>query len=226
MSKNLLQFLKELASNNHKEWMDANRAWYQETRADFLEEVEEILKGIVRWEPEMANFRAKDCVFRQNRDIRFSANKDPYKINFAAYFSVGGKKSAGPGYYLHIQPGESFLAGGIWMPQADVLKSIRQEIDYNGKELLDILNKPAFKKTFGGMEGEKLKTSPKGYDADHPHIDLLRHKSFIVSSPLKDGEITNGSYKKTALARFEMMKPFQDFLSRATEPGEDGAGFL
>lgn len=226
MSQNLLHFLSELASNNHKDWMDAHRDWYQEVRAYFLNEVEGMLAGIVQWEPEIANFRAKDCVFRQYRDIRFSSNKDPYKINLAAYFAVGGKKSVGPGYYLHIQPGQSFLAGGIWMPKADILKSIRQEIDYNGEELISIFNQPTFKDAFGGMEGEKLKTSPKGYDSEHPHIDLLRFKSFIVSSPISDKEISSGNYKKTALSKFRLMKPFHDFLAKATEPSEDGAGIL
>jgi uncharacterized protein (TIGR02453 family) len=226
MSKNYLPFLSELSQNNHKDWMDANRDWYQEVRAEFLEDVDFLLKAISHWEPEMSNFKAKDCVFRQNRDIRFSANKEPYKINFAAYFSVGGKKSNGPGYYLHIQPGQSFLAGGIWMPPADILKKIRQEIDYSGNELSAILEEPDFKKAFGGLEGEQLKTTPKGYESDHPYIDLLRFKSFIVSIPLSDQEINSGKFRQKAIEHFKKMKPFHDFLARAIEESESGEGLL
>ncbi|MFC0263045.1 DUF2461 domain-containing protein [Fontibacter flavus] len=226
MSKNYLPFLTELAKNNHKDWMDANRDWYQKVRSEFLEDVEELLKGISLWEPELSTFKAKDCVFRQNRDIRFSANKNPYKTNFAAYFAVGGKKYNGPGYYLHIQPGQSFLAGGIWMPPADILKKIRQEIDYSGKELQSILEEPEFKKSFGAMEGEQLKTTPKGFDAEHPFIDFLRFKSFIVSAPLTDKEISSGEFKEKAIENFKKMKPFHDFLNRAVDEAESGEGLL
>ena len=124
-----LEFLSALAQNNHKEWMDANKKWYTDTRNQFLGDVEAVLRELTDLEPRLSAFKPKDCVFRQNRDIRFSANKDPYKTNFAAYFSPKGKKSEGPGYYLHIQPGASFVAGGIWMPMAETLKKIRKEID-------------------------------------------------------------------------------------------------
>ncbi|GAB2624449.1 DUF2461 domain-containing protein [Belliella aquatica] len=221
-----LDFLKELASNNSKEWMDANRDWYQKVRGEFIEDVGELLGGITSWEPALTAFKAKDCVFRQNRDIRFSANKAPYKTNLAAYFSVGGKKSNDPGYYLHIQPGGSFIAGGIWMPPADILKKIRQEIDYSGEELLKILNEPTFKKHFSSLEGEQLKTSPRDYDAEHPHIDLLRYKSFIVSTPLADKDISSGNFKTKTLDTFRLMKPFHDFLHKAVDEAESGEGLL
>jgi uncharacterized protein (TIGR02453 family) len=226
MSKNYLSFLSHLAENNHKDWMDANRDWYQEVRAEFIDDVAELLAGISTWEPDLSAFTPKDCVFRQNRDVRFSANKDPYKTNLAAYFSIGGKKSNGPGYYLHIQPGGSFIAGGIWMPPSEVLKNIRQEIDYSGNELENILTEPKFQEAFGGMEGEKLKTSPRDYDAEHPYIELLRHKSFIVSTALSDEEIKSGNYKEKAIHHFQLMKPFHEFLSRAIEDAEGGEGLL
>jgi uncharacterized protein (TIGR02453 family) len=226
MNNQYLKFLETLSQNNNKIWMDANRDWYLKIRESLLADVEILLQGISQWEPELSSFKAKDCVFRQNRDIRFSANKDPYKTNLAAYFSVGGKKSSGPGYYLHIQPGQSFIAGGIWMPPADVLKKIRQEIDYSGKELQAILDGTEFKKTFGAMQGETLKTSPKGYESDHPFIDLLRFKSFIVSTPLEDSMIPDGSFRSHTIEIFRQMKPFHDFLMKAAEDVEDGEGLL
>jgi uncharacterized protein (TIGR02453 family) len=226
MSQQYLKFLQALAENNHKDWMDANRDWYLEVRGNFLKDVEELLKEISTWEPAFLTLQAKDCVFRQNRDVRFSANKDPYKINLAAYFAAGGKKSNGPGYYLHIQPGQSFIAGGIWMPPADTLKKIRQEIDYSGGELKMILSDPDFKKAFKGLEGDQLKTTPKGFDPENPHIDLLRFKSFIVSTPLSDIDVISGKFKQKVIDSFRKMKPFHDFLSRAVDETESGEGFL
>ena len=132
----------------------------------------------------------------------------------------------GPGYYVHVQPGNSFLAGGIWMPESESLKKIRQEIDYSGKELDAILNEPKFKKTFSGLEGDRLKTTPKGYDQDHPYIELLKHKSFIVSNPISDVEISSGSFKKKAVEGFKLMKPFHDFLSRAIDESDSGDGLM
>src|SRR5690606_3491891 len=123
--KEILSFLGQLEVHNNKEWMDANRSQYQQARADFQALVSDLLKEMVELEPDMANLRPQDCIFRQNRDIRFSANKNPYKIHMAAYFAVGGKKSDGPGYYLHIQPGESLVGGGIYWPSPEVLKKIR-----------------------------------------------------------------------------------------------------
>lgn len=206
--------------------MDANKKWYTDTRARLLEDVEILLKEMTEIEPELSAFKPKDCVFRQNRDVRFSNNKDPYKTNFGVYFSPGGKKSPGPGYYLQIQPGNSFLAGGIWMPEADTLKKIRKEIDYSGAELERIENDPEFKKLFKGIEGEKLKTSPRDYEADHPYIEYLKLKSFTVSHPISDKAVDSGAFLTFALDGFRRMKPFNDFLRQAIEEVEDGSGIL
>ncbi len=221
-----LKFLSELAENNSKEWMDANKKWYLETREGFLEDVEVVLKQLTELEPGLSAIKPKDCVFRQNRDIRFSANKNPYKTNFGAYFSPKGKKSEGPGYYLQIQPGNSFLAGGIWMPMAESLKKIRQEIDYSGAELEQIESDPEFRGFFNGIEGEKLKTSPRDYDSDHPYIEYLRLKSFTVSHPIADRDVDSGKFIIQAMEGFRKMKPLQDFLERALENVEDGSGIL
>lgn len=224
--KEILLFLRELETNNHKEWMDANRSQYQQARADFQDLVGDLLRQMVELEPGMLTLRPQDCIFRQNRDIRFSANKNPYKIHMAAYFAVGGKKSDGPGYYLHIQPGESFLGGGIYWPSSEILKKIRQEIDYSGQELAAIVEQPLFKKRFGDIEGEKLKTSPRDYSKDHPYIEFLRMKSFIASLALSDKEVTAPNFAKKVMESFREMKPLNDFLSQAVEESEGGEGYL
>jgi uncharacterized protein (TIGR02453 family) len=221
-----LEFLSALAENNHKDWMDANKKWYLETRETLLEDVALMLKQITELEPALAAFKPKDCIFRQNRDIRFSANKDPYKTNFGIYFAPGGKKSPGPGYYVQIQPGNSFIAGGIWMPEANTLKKIRKEIDYSGAELVQIENEPQFKQLFTKIDGEKLKTSPRDYDSDHPYIEYLKLKSFTVSHPISDKAVDSGVFIQFALDGFRRMKPFNDFLARAIEEVEDGSGIL
>ena len=227
MSKSgLLNFLTELSINNSKEWMDENRTWYEQEKALFLESVAELLSNLSSWQAGFSELRPKDCVFRQNRDIRFSANKAPYKVNMAAYFSIGGKKSEGPGYYLHIQPGGSFVGGGIWMPQAPVLKKIRQEIDYSGQELDKLLLSSEINGYFGEMQGEKLKTSPKGFEKDHPYIKYLRYKSFILSHPISDEEVLSGAFVSSALAAFSKMRPFQAFLERAVSNTEEEDFFL
>ncbi len=226
MSQRLLSFLKELSNHNSKEWMDANRELYLAIKEDFLSDVADILAHLSKEEPLLGELKPKDCVFRQNRDVRFSANKQPYKINLAAYFAIGGKKSEGPGYYLHLQPEGSFLAGGIWMPPAVNLKKIRQEIDYSGKALENILTEREFSKYFGEMEGEQLKTVPRDYDKEHPYIHYLRFKSFIVSRTIKDEEVVSGEYVAHAKTAFEKMKPFHEFLAAALDQADDGAGIL
>jgi uncharacterized protein (TIGR02453 family) len=225
MQNQYLSFLETLANNNQKEWMDANKSWFLKIRAEFLEDVAKVLRKMSDWESGLSNFQPKDCVFRQNRDVRFSPNKMPYKINLAAYFSLEGKKSKGPGYYLHIQPGGSFLASGIWMPEADVLKKIRQEIDYSGAELEKIFNSNNFKGKYI-LSGEQLKTSPKGYESDHPFIHLLKFKSFEITYPISDEMINGEFFENTVPQIFKEMKPFHDFLRNAVVDSEDGANFL
>lgn len=224
--KDLLLFLDQLADNNQKEWMDANREWYQQVRSSFLGTVSDLLAGLSEMEPELAMLSPKDCVFRPNRDIRFSANKQPYKTNMAAYFAVGGKKSELPGYYIHIEPGKSFLAGGVYTPNSEMLKKIRQEIDYSGDELDHIINKKEFREAFGEIGGERLKTAPRGYPQDHPFIHYLRLKSFVANQGISDEQLINETYLAKALEGFLLIKPFNDFFSRAMATEEDGDGLL
>jgi uncharacterized protein (TIGR02453 family) len=225
MQKNYLEFLEALAAHNQKEWMDENKPWFNNIKTGFLEDVKKVLSKISVWETGLSTLQPKDCVFRQNRDVRFSPNKMPYKINLAAYFSIEGKKSKGPGYYLHIQPGGSFLASGIWMPEAVVLKKIRQEIDYSGGELEEIFNSKPFKNRFL-YTGEQLKTTPKGYEADHPYIKWLRFKSFEITYPVSDDMINASFFEEFVPQIFEEMKPFHDFLRKAVEDTEDGSDVL
>jgi len=220
------EFLSALAKNNHRDWMMANKKWYEETRAEFLDDVAYLIKGLNEFVPGMDIFKPKDCVFRINRDVRFSKNKDPYKTNFSAYFSPKGKKSPGPGYYVSLKPGDSMVGGGIWMPEAENLKRIRKEIDYSGAELQAIEEDPYFKKNFGEINGERLKTSPRDYDKEHTYIKYLRLKSFTAFTKLEDKDVESGAYLNKALDAFRKMVPLNNFLERAIEDVEDGSGIL
>jgi len=210
-------FLKDLAKNNNREWFQENKARHDEARTNVLEFVGELIEGLAKIEKTVsADLDPKTCVMRIYRDVRFSLNKTPYKNNFGAGISQQGKNFNGPGYYLHIHPEESFIAGGCWMPEPDMLKSIRQEIDYSGSDFRNIVTDPVFKKYFGEPDQEyKLKTMPKGYSADHPDIEYLKLKSFTFTHKLDPKELTRPDAAKTVLNGFEKLHPFMIFLRNA-----------
>jgi uncharacterized protein (TIGR02453 family) len=210
-----VKFLSELAHNNNKNWFDANREVYADAKEDFEIFVAEVLKGLAITEPIFAEQKAKDCVFRIFRDVRFAKDKTPYKPNFGAAFSKGGRKSAGAGYYLHVEPdGKSFVGGGIWMPEAPVLKKIRQEIDYNFNDFIAVITQADFEIAFGGIQGEQVKTLPKGYQADNPAIEFLKFKSYTVHHNVEDKSLTGKHFATEVVGLFNTMKPFIDFLNR------------
>ena len=216
-----LQFLKELQENNNKPWFDVNHKTYEAAKKNFGEIVEVIIKGIGQFDRDIeeAHLQVKDCTFRINRDVRFSKNKDPYKTNFGASFSKGGKKAHSAGYYLHIDPSECFLAGGIWMPEADDLKKIRTEIDYNFKEFSDILTTESFKTIFPkGLDREAFTVRPpKGYEETNPAIEIIKLKSFTASSVIDSKEILKSNLPNLILDGFKAMQPYIAFLNRAVE---------
>lgn len=212
-----LKFLKDLRKNNNKPWFDKNRKIYDAAKDDFLVHVALVIKGIGSFDRSIAGLEAKNCIFRINRDVRFSKNKDPYKNNMAAYFNKDGKKGLGAGYYMHIEPGKSFVAGGIWMPEPPVLAGIRQEIDYNFNDWKKIVEGSAFKKMFPkGLEGESLSRPPKNYDDNNPAIDYIKRKSFIVTCSFTDAEVQAKDFVKKVSKTFQAMKPLVDFINLAT----------
>lgn len=211
------QFLRDISANNNREWFQANKGTYEDARQNVLEFTSEVLKGLVKIDPLIGpEIEAKNCVLRIYRDIRFSKDKTPYKTNFGIGISPTAKNFKGPGYYLHLEPEKSFVTGGCWMPDADTLKAIRQEIDYNSADFRAILEEPAFKTYFGELDQEdKLKTSPKGYPADHPDIQVLKLKSFTASSRLHEKDLLTGQAVKLVLARMQSLIPFMEFLRNA-----------
>jgi uncharacterized protein (TIGR02453 family) len=214
-----LQFIKDLKHNNNKEWFEANRKVYQSAKDDFLEQVRQLIGGLEAIDPEIALARLdpKKCIFRINRDTRFSADKSPYKTNMGAWFSAGSKALQKAGYYLHMEEGGCFLAGGLYMPEAEPLRKIRQEISYNLADLQRIMAEKAFQAYFpnGFDQDLKLKKAPQGYTEDHPAIDLLKLKSFTVSAYFLDEKLFEKGFTDYALGGFSAMQPLIKFLNQS-----------
>lgn len=211
------QFLKKLATNNTREWMAENKPEYQATRKVFETLIADLITGISAFDEGLVGLEAKKSVFRLNRDTRFSADKSPYKLNYGASMSKGGRKTPNASYYIHLKPGDNFVGGGMYMPEADALKKVRQEIDYNTDEFLSIIHDEHFVQAYGEMRGDKLKTAPKGYPKDHEYIELLRHKGFYFLYQIPDEELAEDDFVAKQLARFELIFPFISFLNMAID---------
>lgn len=216
-----LAFLSDLKANNNKPWFDANRPAYESARADFIALVTQLLDGLASIDTAIGEtpLQAKNCIFRINRDVRFSTNKSPYKSNFGAWFNAGGKQSPTAGYYLNLEPGGSFVAGGLYMPDAGMLATVRQEIDYNLADFEQILTQPTFVKQFGQLNRDDvLQRPPKGYDAGNPAIEYLKLKSFTASRPLADAALTKPDLVKQVLTAFGSLQPLVTYLNTALVP--------
>ncbi len=218
IQQNTLQFLKSLKKNNNREWFGAHKSQYLEAWSDFEKFVQELLEALCKTDPSLKGLRAKECMFRIYRDTRFSKDKTPYKTHFSAAFSRGGKMAHYPGYYFHISPGKSFFGGGIWMPEPDALKKIRQEIDYNLKDFGKILSARAYRSLFGPLEDESaLSRPPKGYCTDNPAIEYLKMKSFFSGAELGETVVRSPKLTREAILIFKTVKPLVDFLTRALD---------
>jgi uncharacterized protein (TIGR02453 family) len=218
LPQDLLSFLEELKANNSKEWFDDNRDRYQGLRKDFVDFINQLIPKIAEFDPMILPLESKNCMFRINRDIRFSKDKTPYKTNFGAFMANGGRKSRYAGYYLHIEPGGCFLGGGIYMPPNEILKEIRQEIYFEIDKFKEIISDKAFKKYFKGIwEGEKLKSAPRGFPKDFPDIELLKHKHYTVTHQFKDEIILKKNFTNNILKIYKEMYPLNYFVNKVID---------
>jgi uncharacterized protein (TIGR02453 family) len=215
IKKSTLDFLAAINVNNNRDWFIANRSMYLEAKDNFESFVQNIINEIILFEPIMKGLEAKSCVFRINRDIRFSNDKSPYKSHFGAFIVQGGKKNGDKfaGYYFHIEPGKSIMAGGAYTPPAPWLSSIREKISDSPDEFIKITKAKDFIKYFGSVDGEKLKTAPKGYPKDHPHIELLKLKSYLVVNEATDKLVLSSNFQNHVISVFKTMKPLNDYLN-------------
>jgi uncharacterized protein (TIGR02453 family) len=221
ISPSTLSFLKVLKKNNNKTWFDNNRDKYLDAKNNFEEFVASLLSEMISIDEDLKDLLPKNCTFRINRDIRFSKNKTPYKINLSASFNKGGKKSIYAGYYFHLQPGgNSFVGGGLWRPEPVELKKLRQEIDYCFPEFKKIIGAQAFKKNYGELEREEnqmLVNVPKGYEKENPAADFLRMKSFVATKNIADADLTDTKLAKEVIQSFKALQPLIKFINRSFE---------
>lgn len=216
-TKNALKFLQELSDNNSKEWFESRKPDFQVIKKEFDQFVQRLIDEIAKFDPLISDLEGKKCAYRIYRDVRFSPDKTPYKTHLGASITHGGKNSPYAGYYIHLEPGgKSMIAGGSWMPDGARIKKIREEIDYNADDFKKILNKPSFKNLFNELWDDRLKTAPKGYPKDHPEIELLRYKSFIVHTYIDDTTAANDdAFLQKLVAGAKEIKPLNDFINTA-----------
>jgi uncharacterized protein (TIGR02453 family) len=216
----VLDFLTQLKLNNNREWFQENKKWYEASKKEMEGFVTGMITTISAIDPSVQTPAMKDCMFRIFRDVRFGADKSPYKTNFGAFIARGGRKSSFPGYYFHFEPGESMLAGGVYQPDPDTLKLLRNEVYYHSQDLKSIFEKPSFKKYFEQLgDFDKMKKAPKDFPADFPDIDLLKYRSYIVSQIIPDRIVTSDNYQKQVLEMVKELQPFMAFLNRAISNG-------
>ncbi len=217
IERSTIKFLHDLSRHNDRVWFTENRSRYEKARENYTMFVQAVIDEIVGFDPILKGLEAKSCMFRINRDTRFSHDKSVYKTNFGAFIVRGGKKNGDrfPGYYLHIEPGASFVAGGAYIPPSPWLNVIRERISANGDQLVKIIGSKEYRGFFGGLEGEKLKVPPRGYTRDNPHIELLKMKSFLAQKQFTDDEVVAPEFFIAVTGAFGAMKPLNDFLDVA-----------
>lgn len=213
VSPQLLSFLTDLKQNNSREWFAIQKDIYDQEKANFDKYIGDLILEFADFE-NMDGVKIKDCSYRIYRDVRFSKNKEPYKTWFSASFSEGGRKSGYMDYYLHIEPGgKSFLGGGMYNATSEQLANFRQEVDYNAKSFLTIVESPLFRKTFGLPEGESLRKIPKGFPVDHPEAEWLKRKQLFYWQHFTDEEIVHPEFTERLIQSAKVLKPFLDFLN-------------
>lgn len=215
IEKATLDFISGLQKNNDREWFNNNRGLYDAARMNFESFIQALIESISGFEPILKGLEAKSCIYRINRDTRFSNDKSPYKTNFGAFIVRGGRKNGDKfaGYYIHVEPGKSMIAGGAYMPPSPWLASIREKITEQPQEIKEILNEKDFRKYFKELEGEKLKKAPKGFPPDHPEIELLKFKSYLAVNEISDNQVIDGGYLDYVVKNIRAMKPLNDFLN-------------
>jgi uncharacterized protein (TIGR02453 family) len=215
--RSTLTYLQELGANNNKAWFDKNRIQYDKARGAFEEFITDL---ILNFEPveDLTGVTAKECMFRINRDIRFSPDKTPYKTSMSAVIGKGGRKFVGRSYYVHIQPGgQSIIAGGLYSPSSAELEKVRRQLAEDSRPYKKIVQGKSFVDYFGSVSGEKLKTAPQGYPKDHPDIDLLRHKQFVVEHGFSDEQVLRPDLSVQIVKMCSALKPFVGYFVSALE---------
>ncbi len=216
IEKSTLDFLQKLKKNNNKAWMDANKKQYENAKENFNNFTQTIIDKLALIDSAYGQLKPNNCVFRLHRDVRFSKNKDPYKTNFGAGFTIGGKKSNLAGFYIHIEPNSCFVGGGKWMLEPEELRKIRQEIDYNYKEFKKIVENKNFVACYNTLSREQvLVNPPKNYTSDNDAVEYLKLKNYVTSVPIADKMVLDKGYAGMVIANFKTLLPLMQFLNTA-----------
>ncbi|HEY6914346.1 MAG TPA: DUF2461 domain-containing protein [Paludibacter sp.] len=213
--QNILQFLEELKINNNREWFAENKARYDGLRADFEKLSKDLILEISHFDEDIKHVEVKDCVFRIYRDTRFSHDKTPYKTHFGVFIaSAGGRKSQRGGYYLHLDPDGCFVAAGVWCPQPDLLKALRQSVYDNIDEMNEIRHNPEFSRYFNDFyEEDKLKTVPRGFPKDFPDAELLKLKHYMVEYKFDEKMLESDNFVQQVAQIVKCAYPLNRFLN-------------
>ncbi|MFZ4545555.1 MAG: DUF2461 domain-containing protein [Saprospiraceae bacterium] len=220
LKQSSLDFLSELRNHNVKEWFDQNRGRYLDAKADVEQFAAAVLLSLSQVDPDLSLLRAKDCIFRINRDIRFSTDKTPYKNNMGFWMNKGGKKSPTAGYYVQIEPGgKSFIAAGIYSPLPPDLKKVRTEILYGFDAFQSIIQGPIFSTHFPSIEfeGQKTVRVPQGFDPAHPSAEFLKFKSYVGTKPISDSALVSSTAVKHIVEVLGAAAAFVHFINQAFE---------
>ena len=218
LSKETIQFLDDLKANNNRDWFLENKKRYEAFKKDYQQLASDLLDVLKPLDPSLEMLEVKNCTFRINRDIRFSKDKTPYKAHLGFWFSSGAKGQNRSGYYIHLDKEGSFIAGGLYCPEADDLKKMRKEIAYFHDDLEAILNEKNFKKEFNDFdrnEKNTLKNPPRGYEKEHPAIEFLKLKSFETSQKIDFSAVSKKDFVEIMSKKLIVLKPLNDFINRA-----------
>ncbi len=214
--KNILSFLEDLARNNNRDWFQDNKKTYQMALDTFREFIGTILTGISKTDPSVGNLEAKDTIFRIYKDVRFSKDLTPYKTHFGGWMAKGGRKSTDAGYYFHLEPGNTFMAAGVWMPPKEQLTLIRQEIMYNPSEFFKVINDPVINKGYerGGKE-DMLKKGPAGFPKDFEFMEEIKYKHYIFSKNYDNKDVIKSGFAEKVTHDYKGLYPLVDYLNNS-----------
>ena len=221
ISKSNIDFLKQLSKNNNRDWFQANKATAYQSALDNTIAFADCLLSEMKKHDNIETVTGKKSLYRIYKDIRFSKDKTPYKTHWGGYFKRATNQLRG-GYYFHLQPGNCFVGGGFWNPNPEDLKRIRVELAADGSELRKIIGSKNFIDTFGQLDGNQVKTAPKGFSKEHENIDLLRYKQFLVSKKFTEKEMLAKDFYKEANKVFKNMRPLFDYMSEVLTTDENG----
>lgn len=213
-----LEFLNDLKANNNRDWFLENKKRYEIFKKDYQQLVSDFLDVMKPLDPTLEMLEVKNCTFRINRDIRFSKDKSPYKAHLGIWMSSGAKGQNRSGYYVHIENGGCFIAGGFYSPESEDLKKIRKEINFFYDDLEKIISEKKFKKEYKNLDitdTNSLKNPPRGYDNENPAIEFLKLKSFTVSQKFDIQELLQKDFVSKMSQKLIVLKPLNDFLNRA-----------